>query len=178
ASLMNKGLEVIEAHHLFSAPYDRIEVLVHPQSVVHSLVEFCDGALIAQLGAPDMRVPIQYALTYPRRAESPWPRLDLARLRELTFEPPDLERFPSLRLAYAAGRAGGVLPCVLNAANEIAVEGFLNRRLSFLGMARLVEGVLEQCTAGAPRTLEDVMAADLWARRTACSMLEKGGWRG
>ncbi|MBX5437103.1 MAG: 1-deoxy-D-xylulose-5-phosphate reductoisomerase [Alicyclobacillaceae bacterium] len=176
ATLMNKGLEVIEAHHLFAAPYDRIEVLVHPQSVVHSMVEFRDGAVMAQLGAPDMRVPIQYALTYPERAASTWARLDLVRMRELTFEPPDLERFPSLALAYAAGRAGGILPCVLNAANEVAVDGFLRQRLSFLGIPRLVESVMEQCTAGPPKTLDDVLAADLWARRTASAMLEKGGW--
>jgi 1-deoxy-D-xylulose-5-phosphate reductoisomerase len=176
ATLMNKGLEVIEAHHLFSASYDKIEVVIHPQSVVHSLIEFQDGSLVAQLGVPDMHVPIQYALTYPERAPSQWPRLDLVAVGTLTFEAPDPVRFPSLRLAYEAGRAGGLAPCVLNAANEVAVEAFLAGRLSFLGIAELVEAVLAQHEGGTPTRLEDVLETDEWARSAARQWLKKRGW--
>ncbi|GMA49004.1 1-deoxy-D-xylulose 5-phosphate reductoisomerase [Alicyclobacillus contaminans] len=176
ASLMNKGLEVIEAHHLFNVDYDRIDILVHPQSIVHSLVEFVDGSTIAQLATHDMRLPIQYALTYPARVESPWPRLDLAEVGQLTFERPDFERFPNLRLAYEAGRAGGFAPCVLNAANEVAVEAFLSKRMTFLQMAKLVESVLEMHIPGTPSELNDIVEMDNWARRSAHAMLEKGGW--
>ncbi len=176
ASLMNKGLEVIEAHHLFAASYDKIDVVVHPQSVIHSMVEYADGSVIAQLGAPDMRVPIQYALTFPVHEKSSWPRLDFTALSQLTFESPDTARFPSLRLAFEAGRAGGYAPCVLNAANEVAVEGFLQGRMTFLGMARLVEDVLSVCAPGQPSDLDDIFAMDDWARKTAHRIMEKGGW--
>ncbi|MCF8564785.1 1-deoxy-D-xylulose-5-phosphate reductoisomerase [Alicyclobacillus tolerans] len=177
ASLMNKGLEVIEAHHLFAAPYDKIDVVVHPQSIVHSLVEFQDGSMVAQMATPDMRLPIQYALTYPKRSAAPWPRLDLIAAGELSFESPDVQKFPSLRLAYEAGRAGGFAPCVLNAANEVAVEGFLNGRISFLGMAKLVESVLEKHPAGVPRSVDEILAMDAWSREASRAILEKGGWR-
>ncbi|GGI94562.1 1-deoxy-D-xylulose 5-phosphate reductoisomerase [Alicyclobacillus cellulosilyticus] len=176
ATLMNKGLEVIEAHHLFAASYDQIEVVIHPQSVVHSLVEFVDGALLAQLGTADMRIPIQYALTYPARYVAPWPRLDLVAMGSLTFEPPDLVRFPSLRLAYEAGRAGGYAPCVLNAANEVAVEAFLTGRISFVDIPRLVEAVLTAHPAGMPQSVEDIIEMDAWARQKATALLEEGGW--
>ena len=176
ATLMNKGLEVIEAHHLFQAPYSKIDVVVHPQSVVHSLVEFVDGSVVAQLATHDMRLPIQYALTYPNRRQSPWPRLDLLSVATLTFEAPDFNRFPSLRLAYEAGKAGGYAPCVLNAANEIAVAAFLSGRISFLQMAKLVESVLERHIPGTPSELNDIVEMDNWARRSALAMLEKGGW--
>ncbi|MCL6515607.1 1-deoxy-D-xylulose-5-phosphate reductoisomerase [Alicyclobacillus sp.] len=176
ATLMNKGLEVIEAHHLFAAEYDDIEVLVHPQSVVHSLVEYRDGSMLAQLAPPDMRLPIQYALMHPARPENDWPRLDLTTSGALTFEPPDLERFPCLRLAYDAGRAGGYAPCVLNAANEVAVEAFLEGRLPFNGIARVVESVLERHITGTPRELNDIVEMDAWARGEARSAVRKGGW--
>ena len=128
ATLFNKGLELIEAHHLFNVPYSNIDVVVHPQSIIHSLIHLNDGASLAHLGYPDMRVPISYALHYPDRADVPLPSLDLAQLRSLTFEEPDLERFPCLRLAREAGEAGGTAPCVLNAADEVAVGAFLGRR--------------------------------------------------
>lgn len=175
ATMMNKGLEVIEAHHLFGVPYDKIEVLVHPQSAVHSLVAFRDGSVLAQLAGADMRIPIQYALTYPQRQESGWPRLNLAQLGQLTFETPDFQRFPSLRVAYEAGKAGGIAPCVLNAANEVAVHGFLQGRISFLQVARLVEEVLQLRLPGSVKTMEDVLEADGWARRVAYDLLKKGG---
>lgn len=176
ASLMNKGLEVIEAHHLFAAPYDKIDVVVHPQSLIHSMVEYVDGSIVAQLGAHDMRVPIQYALTFPEHRPSHWPRLDFAKVSQFTFETPDTDRFPSLRLAYEAGRTGGFAPCVLNAANEVAVEGFLEGRMTFLGMARLVEDVLSVHAPGHPANLDDIFEMDDWARRTAHRIMEKGGW--
>src|SRR3712207_5360455 len=135
ATLMNKGLEVIEAHHLFGTPYERIDVVVHPQSIVHSYVTLCDGAALAHLGHPDMRVPIAYALHHPERVDLPVRALDLAEVGSLTFEPVDVEAFPALRLAREAARAGGTAPCVLNAANEIAVHAFLEGRLPFLGIA-------------------------------------------
>jgi 1-deoxy-D-xylulose-5-phosphate reductoisomerase len=176
ASMMNKGLEVIEAHHLFSTPYENIEVMVHPQSIIHSMVEYVDGSTIAQLASADMRLPIQYAMTYPKRLSNPWPRMDLLNQGPLTFESADLERFPSLRLAYQAGKQGGYAPCVLNAANEIAVSGFLEGRISFLGMAKLVESVLERHISGVPHELNDIVEMDNWARYTAQVQVEKGGW--
>ena len=176
ASLMNKGLEVIEAHHLFQASYDKIEVVVHPQSVIHSMVEFVDGSVIAQLATADMRLPIQYALTHDTRLSAPWPRLDVFQMSGLTFEHPDAERFPSLRLAYAAGRAGGFAPCVLNAANEVAVGAFLARRISFLGMAKLVESVLEIHSPGTPTSISEVLVMDGWARAAAEAKVQRGGW--
>ena len=175
ASLMNKGLEVIEAHHLFAASYDKIEVVVHPQSVIHSMVEFVDGSVIAQLATADMRLPIQYALTEDQRVQSSWPRLDLAMMSSLTFEAPDLQRFPSLRLAYEAGRAGGFAPCVLNAANEVAVEAFLQGRISFLGMAKLVESVLHSHQTGNPVSIEELLEMDAWSRRMAETYIGRGG---
>lgn len=174
ATMMNKGLEVIEAHYLFDVTYDRIEVVVHPQSTIHSMVEYVDGSIIAQLATPDMRLPIQYALTYPRRSANPWPKLNVFELQNLTFEAPDFQRFPSLQLAYEAGRAGGFAPCVLNAANEVVVEGFLEGRISFLEMAKLIERVLEQHIAGDPQTIEDVLEMDEWARQTTATLMREG----
>jgi 1-deoxy-D-xylulose-5-phosphate reductoisomerase len=165
ATLMNKGFEAIEAHHLFGVPYERIEVVVHPQSVVHSLVDLNDGASLAHLGHPDMRVPISYALHHPERADVEVPRLDLASVGELTFERPDLEAFPCLRLALEAGRAGGTAPCVLNAADEVAVGAFLDRRIAFPAIATVVERVLEQMPAREPTHFDDLFDADEEARR-------------
>jgi 1-deoxy-D-xylulose-5-phosphate reductoisomerase len=167
ATLMNKGLELIEAHYLFGVPYERIEVVVHPTSVVHSLVRFRDGAALAHLGYPDMRVPISYALTYPDRAATPIPPLDLAAGLTLEFRAPDEDAFPCLALARAAGEAGGTAPCVLNAANEVAVAAFLAGRLPFLGIAHVVERTLDASEAPAARDLSDLVAIDAEARRRA-----------
>jgi 1-deoxy-D-xylulose-5-phosphate reductoisomerase len=166
ATLMNKGLEVIEAHFLFGVPYERIEVVVHPQSIVHAMVRFRDGALLAHLGLPDMRVPISYALIYPERAATPAPRLDLASLT-LEFEPPDPGVFRCLALARAAGAAGGTAPCALNAANEVAVAAFLAGDLPFTGLADVVERVLGQTDTAPVESAEQVLEADGLARRLA-----------
>jgi 1-deoxy-D-xylulose-5-phosphate reductoisomerase len=167
ATLMNKGLEVIEAHHLFGIPYDRIDVVVHPQSIVHGIVNLCDGASLAHMGNPDMRVPIAYALHHPERVDVPVPMLDLTQVGSLTFEAPDLEAFPSLALAFAAARAGGTAPCILNAANEVAVHAFLNERLGFLGIPAVIEGTLERLPAQPVHSFESLYAADADARRIA-----------
>ncbi len=173
ATLMNKGLEVIEAHWLFDVPADRIDVVVHPQSVVHSMVEFTDGSVIAQLGVTDMKLPIQYAFTYPDRWASPVPRLDWTQARLLQFEPPDHARFPCLGLAYAALRAGGAAPVMLNAANEVAVASFLEGRLALPGIAAIVEDVLAEAAGGRwpVDSLEAIREADDWARREATARL-------
>lgn len=171
ASLMNKGLEVIEAHWLFNAPHDRIKVVVHPQSVIHSLVEYVDGSVLAQLGSPDMRTPIANALAYPERIESGVAPLDLFAVGRLDFEAPDLERFPCLRLAFDALRVAGAAPAMLNAANEVAVAAFLERRIGFTAIPRLIEKVLEH-SAGMPAdSLESLLAADTLARELAEAQL-------
>ncbi len=167
ATLANKGLELIEAHFLFGLPYERIEVVVHPTSVVHALVRFRDGAALAHLGYPDMRVPISYALTYPERAATPVPPLDLSQGLVLEFEPPDLETFPLLALARRAGEQGGTYPCAFNAANEVAVAAFLEGRLPFLGIASLVEDTLAEVDGGPARDLPELVEADAEARRLA-----------
>jgi 1-deoxy-D-xylulose-5-phosphate reductoisomerase len=170
ATLMNKGLELIEAHFLFDIPFDRIEVVVHPTSVVHALVRFRDGAALAHLGYPDMRVPISYALTYPERPATPVRPLDFGSGLILEFGPPDEEAFPCLGLARAAGEAGGTAPCVLNAANEIAVALFLDGQLPFLGIADIVERTLSSVAAPPARDLDDLLAVDDEARRVAASL--------
>jgi 1-deoxy-D-xylulose-5-phosphate reductoisomerase len=164
ASLMNKGLEVIEAHWLFGVPYERIAVLIHPESIVHSLVEFVDGSQIAQLGCPDMRLPIQYALTYPARYPSPCRRLSLAEVGSLRFAEPDEARFPALRLARQAGQAGSTYPTVLSAADEVAVAAFLAGRLRFIDIVDLVARVLDRHAPEGPPGFEAITAADRWAR--------------
>ncbi len=167
ATLMNKGLEVIEAHWLFGMPYDRIDILVHPQSIIHSMVEFVDGSVKAQLSYPDMRLPVQYALSYPERLPNPGlPRIDWSLVKSLDFEPPDYEKFPCLRLAIEAGKRGGTYPAVLCAADEVAVEFFLDRRLRFVDIAGAIERTLEQHQAINKPGLEEVEAADAWARET------------
>jgi 1-deoxy-D-xylulose-5-phosphate reductoisomerase len=171
ATLMNKGLEVIEAHHLFAIPEARIEVVVHPQSVVHSLVAYRDGSVLAQLGTPDMRVPISYALAWPERIETPAARLDLTLVGQLTFEAPDFERFPALALARQALQTGGAAPTILNAANEVAVDSFLSGRLGFLDIARVVEGTLSALAGPAPASIDDVRAIDAEARIRAGARL-------
>jgi 1-deoxy-D-xylulose-5-phosphate reductoisomerase len=165
ATLMNKGFEAIEAHHLFGVPFERIAVVVHPQSIVHSLIDLNDGATLAHLGYPDMRVPISYALHYPERADVEVPRLDLAAVGSLSFEQPDLETFACLRLALEAGKAGGTAPCVLNAADEVAVAAFLEGKIGFSAIPAAVERVLEAMPAVTPTHFEDLFAADAEARR-------------
>ena len=167
ATMMNKGLEIIEAHWLFGVPFDRIEVVIHPESIVHSMVEFQDGNVLAQLSVSDMRFAIQLALTWPERLDGALPALDLARLGTLHFAAPDEARFPCLSLARAAARAGGTMPVILNAANEVAVQEFLNGKLSFPGIWRTVEKVLGRHTALADPDLPDILAADRWARAEA-----------
>jgi 1-deoxy-D-xylulose-5-phosphate reductoisomerase len=171
ATLINKGLELIEAHHLFGTSYDRIDVVVHPQSIVHSYVLLCDGAALAHLGHPDMRVPISYALHYPDRVDVPMRPLDLAEVGALTFEPVDTEAFPCLRLAREAASAGGTAPCVLNAANEVAVHAFLEGRLSFLGIPAVIETALERLPPGPVRAFESLYEADREARAVAAELI-------
>jgi 1-deoxy-D-xylulose-5-phosphate reductoisomerase len=173
ATLMNKGFEVIEAHHLFGTPYDEIDVVVHPQSIVHSLIHLNDGASLAHLGNPDMRVPISYALHFPERADTPVPALDQAQAGELTFEPPDLDRFSCLRLAREAGEAGGTAPCVLNAADEVAVAAFLDGRLRFTGIPDVVERVLADMPAEPVMHFDDLFAVDEEARRRSAQLIEE-----
>jgi 1-deoxy-D-xylulose-5-phosphate reductoisomerase len=167
ATLMNKGLELIEAHHLFGVPYDRIDVVVHPQSIVHALVHLNDGASLAHLGYPDMRVPISYALHQPDRADVEVPTLDLVEVGALTFEAPDTDTFPCLRLAREAAEAGGTAPCVLNAANEVAVHAFLRRELPFTGIARVIESTLAELPPRPLREFSDLYEADAEARAVA-----------
>ncbi|SFS54531.1 1-deoxy-D-xylulose-5-phosphate reductoisomerase [Marininema halotolerans] len=167
ATLMNKGLEVIEARWLFDLPYDQIDVLIHPESIIHSLVEYEDGAIMAQLGTPDMKVPIQYALSYPERLPLKGEPLDLVAIGKLHFRAPDFDRFPCLKLAYTCGRQGGTLPTVMNAANEIAVEHFLAGKLTFLGIEEVLEEVLSRHTSVQQPTLDDLFEADRWARDMA-----------
>ena len=173
ATMMNKGLELIEAHHLFAMPEERIDIVVHPQSVIHSMVSYVDGSVLAQLGSPDMRTPIAYALGWPKRIHAPAPRLDLAAIGQLTFEAPDPARFPALRLARAALQTGGSAPTVLNAANEVAVEAFLSRRIGFLDIARVVEETLETVDPVAPSSIDDVLAQDQRARSRARSIIAR-----
>src|SRR4051794_20979902 len=171
ATLMNKGLEVIEAMHLFGVPLERIDVVVHPQSIVHGLVQLNDGASLAHMGNPDMRVPISYALHYPERLDVPVRALDLAEVGSLTFEPVDTEAFPCLRLAREAAAAGGTAPCVLNAANEVAVHAFLNGRLDFLGIPAVIETALERLPGGPVRAFESLYEADREARTVASELI-------
>lgn len=171
ATMMNKGLEIIEAHHLFAMPEAKIEVLLHPQSVVHSLVAYCDGSVLAQLGAPDMRTPIAYTLGWPDRLAFPARQLDLAALGSLTFFPPDSQRFPALRLARQALQSGGAAPTILNAANEVAVDGFMAGKIGFLDIARTVEDTLGRTGPLPLATLDDVLEIDAIARRTARALM-------
>jgi 1-deoxy-D-xylulose-5-phosphate reductoisomerase len=173
ATLMNKGLEVIEAHHLFGTPYAQIDVVVHPQSIIHSLIQLCDGASLAHLGYPDMRVPISYALHHPDRVDVPLKPLDLVELGALTFEAPDPVAFPCLRLAREAGIAGGTAPCTLNAANEIAVHAFLAGQLAFVQIAAVIEETLDRLTAGQLHSFESLTAADAEARAVAAELVER-----
>ncbi|WP_371371225.1 1-deoxy-D-xylulose-5-phosphate reductoisomerase [Sporomusa aerivorans] len=168
ATLANKGLEVIEAKWLFGVEYDQIDVCVHPQSIIHSMVEYIDGSVIAQMGLPDMHLPIHYALSYPERSESKVPRLNFSSLSALTFANPDVETFPALKLAYMAGKRGGTMPCVFNAANEIAVQAFLAGEIKFLDIAQIIRYTMEKHTLTESPDLPAVHSADTWARQ--CSL--------
>lgn len=171
ASMMNKGFEVIEAKWLFGVPVEKVQVLVHPQSIIHSAVQFTDGAIKAQLGAPDMRLPIQYALSFPERLKSDFPRADLFALKDLTFEEPDLKRFPNLGLAYEAVRRGGNMPCVLNAANEVVNLAFREGRCGFLQMSDIISKTMDQAAFVAKPTYEDYVATDFAAREIASELI-------
>lgn len=172
STLANKGLEVMEAHWLFDMPYDKIDVVVHPQSIVHSLVEFCDGSVIAQLGEPDMRLPIQYALSWPDRFDYSFEQLDLVKAASLTFEAPDLEAFPSLKIAVDCGKAGGTLPCAFNAANEEAVNAFLHDKIRYLDIPYITAAVTHAHDNVAEPQIEDIEQADAWARAEAQRVIE------
>jgi 1-deoxy-D-xylulose-5-phosphate reductoisomerase len=172
ATMMNKGLEVIEACWLFDLPAERIDVHIHPQSIVHSMVEYIDGSVIAQLGIPDMKTPIAYALSYPERLPLDMPSLDLCALGSLTFAPPDLLLFPCLALAYRALRAGGTAPAVLNAANEVAVEAFLNGRIPFLAIARIIRDALDEHQPSPLEHIDEVLRADRWGRIAASRLID------
>lgn len=167
ATLMNKGLEVIEAHYLFGMDYDDIDIVIHPQSIIHSLIELQDTSVLAQLGWPDMRLPLLYALSWPERIHTDWPQLDLVKSGDLTFREPDHEKYPCMQLAYAAGRAGGSMPAVLNAANEQAVALFLEEKITFLDIPKLIEKVCDkhQIDNFESPALDDILAADRWARQ-------------
>ncbi len=176
ATLMNKGLEVIEAHYLFGMDYDNIEIVIHPQSIIHSLIELQDTSVLAQLGWPDMRLPLLYALSWPERIPTNWLALDLVKAGDLTFRSPDHQKYPCMGLAYAAGRAGGAMPAVLNAANEQAVALFIAEAISFLEIPRLIERTCDRYSAQNIRnpTLEDILAADRWARETVQELAQRG----
>ena len=172
ATMMNKGLELIEAHHLFAMPTDRLDIVIHPQSVVHSMVEYRDGSVLAQLGSPDMRIPIAHTLAWPARMDTPCEKLDLVAIGRLDFEQPDQTRFPALRLAREAVDAGGGAPAVLNAANEHAVAAFLARRIGFCDIAAIVESVLSAYLPSAPQSIDDVLSIDAEARVKASAFME------
>ena len=175
STLMNKGFEVIEACHLFGLSPDRVEVVVHPQSVVHAMVEFSDGSVIAQMSPPDMKLPIRYALTYPARGSTPRERIDFRRVSQLEFEPPDLGRFPLLRLAFDAQRIGGLAGCLLNAADEVAVEGFLSGQVPYLAIRDIVERTLNWGAGRSAGSIEEVMECDREARAFAASLVPSRG---
>ena len=179
ASLMNKGLEVIEAHYLFGLDYDHIEIVIHPQSIIHSMVELADSSVLAQLGWPDMKLPILYCMSWPSRLETPWRRLDLTEVGQLSFRAPDPAKYPCMDLAYAAGRAGGTMPAVLNAANEEAVAQFLEEKIHFLDIPKMIEAACEQHKPDLTSTpcLDDVLAVDQWARQTVREQVNRGTTR-
>ncbi|BDA39476.1 1-deoxy-D-xylulose-5-phosphate reductoisomerase [Candidatus Atelocyanobacterium thalassae] len=175
ATLMNKGLEVIEAHFLFEVDYSNIDIVIHPQSIIHSLIELIDTSVLAQLGWPDMRLPLLYALSWPKRIHTDWKQLDLAKMSNLTFQKPDYDKYPCIKLAYAAGKAGGAMPAVLNAANEQAVKSFLNKEITFLAIPYIIEKTCELFVSNnsSQPTLDDILEADQWARGTALMLVKK-----
>ena len=176
ASLMNKGLEVIEAHYLFGLDYDHIEIVIHPQSIIHSMIELADSSVLAQLGWPDMKLPILYCLSWPSRLETPWRRLDLTEVGQLSFRAPDPAKYPCMELAYAAGRAGGTMPAVMNAANEEAVAQFLEEKIHFLDIPTVIEAACERHKPDlmAQPQLDDVLRVDQWARTAVREQVNRG----
>ncbi len=175
ATLMNKGLEVIEAHYLFGLSYDQIEIIIHPQSIIHSMVELNDSSVLAQLGWPDMKLPILYCLSWPARLETPWPKLKLTEVGSLTFKEPDTKKYPCMELAYSAGRLGGTMPAVLNAANEKVVELFLEERFKFIDIPKVIEAICEKhkCDLNLNPSLNEILAIDSWARKEVLDYSEK-----
>jgi len=175
ATLMNKGLEVIEAHYLFGLSYDQIEIIIHPQSIIHSMVELVDSSVLAQLGWPDMKLPILYCLSWPARLETPWPKLKLTEVGNLTFKEPDSKKYPCMELAYSAGRIGGTMPAVLNAANEKAVELFLEERFKFIDIPKVIEAICERhkCDINLNPSLSEILEIDSWARKEVLDFAEK-----
>ncbi|MFL0752970.1 MAG: 1-deoxy-D-xylulose-5-phosphate reductoisomerase, partial [Prochlorococcus sp.] len=175
-TLMNKGLEVIEAHYLFGIDYDQIEIVIHPQSIIHSMIELADSSVLAQLGWPDMKLPILYCLSWPERLETPWRRLNLTEVGELTFRAPDTKKYPCMELAYAVGRAGGTMPAVLNAANEEAVAQFLEEQIHFLDIPEVIEAACERHKPDlqSQPNLDEVLAADAWARQAVKEQVKRG----
>nr|AUG32042.1 1-deoxy-D-xylulose 5-phosphate reductoisomerase [Paulinella longichromatophora] len=173
ATLMNKGLEVIEAHYLFGLDYSQIRIVIHPQSIIHSMVELVDSSVLAQLGWPDMKLPILYCMSWPKRLKTPWPQLNLAEVGQLTFETPDKNKYPCMEIAYGAGKAGGTMPAAMNAANEQAVALFLEGRVSFLEIPKLIEGVCDRHKNDLEKnpTLSDILAVDSWARASVCESM-------
>jgi 1-deoxy-D-xylulose-5-phosphate reductoisomerase len=173
ATMMNKGLEVIEAHHLFQVPVEQVQIVVHPQSIIHSMVEFYDGSVLAQLGIPDMRIPISYALAYPERLPNALPSLNLFDIQTLSFYPPDFQRFPCLHLAFEAARAGGTMPAVLNAANEVAVQAFLDETIAFLDIPAIIEATMTQHVPEPIMDADVALQADRWARECAMAAVKE-----
>ncbi|MFT9487501.1 MAG: 1-deoxy-D-xylulose-5-phosphate reductoisomerase [Tepidibacillus sp.] len=176
ATMMNKGLEVIEAHWLFQMPYEKIDVMIHPESIIHSMVEYIDSAIIAQLGTPDMKVPIQYAISYPDRLNLNIDALDLTQIGALHFFKPDLERFPSLKMAYQTGKEGGTMPTVLNAANEVVVGAFLQGKVPFMEIESIIDAILGQHQKVKHPSIEEIMEADRWARVATSTLIKSKGW--
>lgn len=176
ATMMNKGLEVIEAHWLFQMPYEKIDVMIHPESIIHSMVEYIDRAIIAQLGTPDMKVPIQYAISYPDRLNLNIDALDLTQIGALHFFKPDLERFPSLKMAYQTGKEGGTMPTVLNAANEVVVGAFLQGKVPFMEIESIIDAILGQHQKVKHPSIEEIMEADRWARVATSTLIKSKGW--
>lgn len=174
ATLMNKGLEVIEAHHLFATPYENIKVVIQPESIIHSMVEFKDSSILAHLGTPNMKIPIQYALTYPKRMDSMVEKLDFYKINAINFSKPDETRFPALKLAYEAGKLGGTMPAVMNAANEIAVTNFLERKLKFINIPYIVESVMQEHTVINSLDISILLEVDDWARKRCDELIKKG----
>ncbi len=176
ATLMNKGLEVIEAHYLFGLDYDHIEIVIHPQSIIHSMVELADSSVLAQLGWPDMKLPILYCMSWPNRLETPWRRLNLTEVKQLTFSSPDIAKYPCMELAYSAGQSGGTMPAVLNAANEEAVAQFLNEKIHFLDIPKMIEIACERHKKdlNSNPILDDIISVDKWARTIVCEQIYKG----
>ncbi|HIC86258.1 MAG TPA: 1-deoxy-D-xylulose-5-phosphate reductoisomerase, partial [Desulfobacterales bacterium] len=173
ATLMNKGLEVIEAQWLFDIPLERIKILIHPQSIVHSMVEYRDGSMIAQMGIPDMTIPISYALSYPHHLENSLPPLDLTKVGPLTFQEPDFKKFKCLSLALEAAKIGGSMPTVLNASNEVAVEAFLKRKISFLDIPRIISNTMSSHHMEGVDTIEGILEVDAWARKKASTLVKQ-----